>query len=145
MDSMDIAYVIAGIVLITFIYIAFPLCCLAINGEQYEKKRAKSIALWNSIICSLIVLVLILIGIDDGDYGGIVASPVTAFLFYWINCKLLTDTSKGISKETVDPKEPNREELLLLYELFYEKQKELDESSKTLENIKNIIEKVKES
>ena len=144
MDLMDIAFVIAGIMVITFIYMAFPLFCLVFKDGQYEKKMAKRIALWNSIICGLILLVLIIVVSDDWNIYEVVWSPISALLFYWINRKLLADTSKGISKETVDPKEPNREELLLLYELFYEKQKQLDESSKTLENIKNIIEKVKE-
>lgn len=158
MDSMELVYLLAGVVVTAFAYMAFPLFCLVYNDGQFEKKKAKRIALWNSIICGLIFFVATLILYKDAAAWSV--GP--ACLYYGINCALLTDKTKIDSdvanteysnfdiveypttseKKTVDPKETNREELLLLYEQFYKKQKELEKGNQTLEDIRKHIEEI---
>lgn len=69
-----------------FTYIAFPIIRLIINHGKFGKKRAKKIALWNSIIVGAIYFILTAISGSDRAW-----SPLPAMLYYGINCAILTD------------------------------------------------------
>lgn len=73
-----------GILFTALSYMAVPLLGLMLNCGRYEKTKAKKIALWNSIIVGFIYLFLTS-ALTDKVWK---ASP--AFLYYWINCSILT-------------------------------------------------------
>lgn len=73
-----------GILFTALSYMAVPLLGLMLNCGRYEKTKAKKIALWNSIIVGFIYLILTS-ALTDKVWK---ASP--AFLYYWINCSILT-------------------------------------------------------
>lgn len=73
-----------GILFTALSYMAVPLLGLMLNCGRYEKTKAKKIALWNSIIVGSIFLILTS-ALTDKVWK---ASP--AFLYYWINCSILT-------------------------------------------------------
>lgn len=75
-----------SLILTIVAYMAFPLIRLLINHGRFEKKRAKKIALWNSIVVGAFFCILTVSG-DSGSTWN--AAP--AFLYYWINCAVLTD------------------------------------------------------
>jgi hypothetical protein len=83
-----------GLFLTALTYMAFPFIYMMINiGKnegRFEKKRAKKIALWNSIIVGAIFFVLNVISENNSTW-----SPLPAMLYYWINCAILTDKTKG--------------------------------------------------
>lgn len=80
---MDFTSIILGVLLTAVIYLAFPLIKLLINDGKFPKERAHKIALWNSIILGLISCV-----VASAKYATWSAGP--AFLYYWINCAILT-------------------------------------------------------
>ena len=83
MDEL-FANLLLSLVLTVIAYMAFPLIRLLINHGRFEKKRAKKIALWNSIVVGACFCILT---IDGGSTWN--AAP--AFLYYWINSAILTD------------------------------------------------------
>ena len=78
---------ITSVFLTAAIYMAFPLIRLAINHGKFEKKRAKKIALWNSIVLGIFFFFVTAATSEEGTTW----NPAPAFLYYWINCALLTD------------------------------------------------------
>ena len=95
-----------AILLTAVAYIAFPLIRLAINHGKFEKKKAKRIALWNSVVVGAIFLVITTATSGDGT----VWSAAPACLYYWINCTLLTNKNEVINenaeiKQTTQPAE----------------------------------------
>lgn len=78
----------------TLIYMAFPTIILLINvgraGGRFEKKKAKKIALWNSIIVGAIFFILNVMSENTRAW-----TPLPAMLYYYINCAMLTDKTKG--------------------------------------------------
>ena len=85
MDEL-FASLLLSLVLTVIAYMAFPLIRLLINHGKFEKKRAKKIALWNSIVVGAFFCILTISG-DSGSTWN--AAP--AFLYYWINSAILTD------------------------------------------------------
>ena len=85
MDEL-FASLFLSLILTIVAYMAFPLIRLLINHGRFEKKRAKKIALWNSIVVGAFFCILTVSG-DSGSTWN--AAP--AFLYYWINCAVLTD------------------------------------------------------
>lgn len=82
---------ILGVLVFSFIltaaaYMAFPLIKLNRNHGKFEKKRAKKIALWNSIAVGAFFFVLTAFVEEDPTW-----SSTPAFLYYWINRAILTD------------------------------------------------------
>ena len=84
MDEL-FASLFLSLILTIVAYMAFPLIRLLINHGRFEKKRAKKIALWNSIVVGAFFCILTVSG-DSGSTWN--AAP--AFLYYWINCAILT-------------------------------------------------------
>lgn len=97
MDA-DLFYFYIGIFFAFFIqtltYMGFPFIYMMINigknDGRFEKKKAKKIALWNSIIVGSIYFILTVLSESDRTW-----SPLPAMLYYWINCAMLTDKTKG--------------------------------------------------
>ena len=85
MDEL-FASLFLSLILTIVAYMAFPLIRLLINHGRFEKKRAKKIALWNSSVVGAFFCILTVSG-DSGSTWN--AAP--AFLYYWINCAILTD------------------------------------------------------
>ena len=86
MDEL-IANLFISLLLTAIIYMAFPLIRLVINHGKFEKKRAKKIAFWNSIIVGAFFCI-VTIGTSD---GGTTWNAAPAVLYYFINRALLTD------------------------------------------------------
>lgn len=89
-----------AILLTAVAYMAFPLIRLAVNHGKFEKKKAKKIALWNSIVVGAIFLVITTAASSDGTTW----SAAPAFLYYWINCTLLTGKNI-VSNENTETKQ----------------------------------------
>ena len=77
----------ASLLITAICYMAFPLIRLAINNGKFEKKRAKKIALWNSIIVGAFFGIATIATFNGGTTWN--ASP--AVWYYFINRALLTD------------------------------------------------------
>jgi len=86
MDDL-FANLLVSLLLTAVSYMAFPLIRLAINHGKFEKKRAKRIALWNSIVVGAFFCI-VTIGTSD---GGTTWNAAPAVLYYFINKALLTD------------------------------------------------------
>ena len=80
------------ILLTAVAYMVFPIIRLIINDGKFERKRARKIALWNSIVLGLIFCILT-IAISE---SGTVWSAGPAVLYYWINRALLSKKSAKI-------------------------------------------------
>ena len=91
-----------SLILTVISYMAFPLIRLWMNHGKFEKKRAKKIALWNSIVVGAFFCILTVSG-DSGSTWN--AAP--AFLYYWINCAILTDKNASTENKSVTSKENN--------------------------------------
>lgn len=79
---------VLGILLTALAYLIFPLIYRSKNGRVCERK-AKKIALWNSIICEAIFTIgEMLIGADPTTMGSLFAQ---GFLFYFIAESMLVD------------------------------------------------------
>ena len=78
--------ILLSVILTAIAYMAFPLIRMLINHGKFERKRAKKIALWNSIIVGFVFCILTL-----SISGGRAWSAAPAFLYYCINCAILTD------------------------------------------------------
>lgn len=80
-------------ILQTFIYMAFPFIILMLNlGRnecRFERKKAKKIALWNSIIVGAFFFIL-----TTMSKGTKTWNPFPAMMYYWINSAILTDKTK---------------------------------------------------
>ena len=79
-----IGIILLSIALTAFAYMAFPVIRLIMNGEKFEAQRAKTIALWNSIVVGFIFLVA-------ATDGGRTWSGGAAILYYYINRAMLTN------------------------------------------------------
>lgn len=86
MDNLFVNLLLS-LVLTAVVYMAFPLIRLAINHGKFEKKRAKKIALWNSIVVGAFFCI-VTIGTSD---GGTTWNATPAVMYYFINRALLTD------------------------------------------------------
>ena len=93
MDEL-LASVFLNLILTIIAYMVFPLIRLWINHGKFEKKRAKKIALWNSIVVGAIFCIVTVSG-DSGSTWN--AAP--AFLYYWINCVVLTDKNAPLESK----------------------------------------------
>ncbi len=83
-------YFVVPVVLTAVVYMAFPLLRLILNKGKFESKRARRIALWNSIIVGGIFSILTTVLLDSGAHWN--AFP--AFMYYWINKVVLTNGRK---------------------------------------------------
>lgn len=86
MDDL-FANLLVSLLLTAVAYMAFPLIRLAVNHGKFEKKRAKKIALWNSIVVGAFFCI-VTIGASD---GGTTWNAAPAVMYYFINRALLTD------------------------------------------------------
>lgn len=79
---------VLAILLTALAYLIFPIIYRSKNGKVCERK-AKKIALWNSIICEAIFTIgEMLIGADPTTMGSLFAQ---GFLFYFISHSILVD------------------------------------------------------
>ena len=78
---------ILAISLTMIFYMGFPLIKLWINQGKFEKKKAKKIALWNSIIVGGCFFILSFLMYE----GGVAWSAAPAVTYYFINRAILTD------------------------------------------------------
>lgn len=88
-----------NVVLTAVVYMAFPLIKLCINHGRFQRKRARRIALWNSIVLGAFFCILTISGDSNSTWN---AAP--AFLYYWINCVILTDKTISESNSEASPK-----------------------------------------
>ena len=80
---MDIGTIILSFLLTVFCYMLVPVIFLIVNRGRFDAKRAKKIALWNSIVLGAFFLVL------SASFGSAwQAAP--AVLYYGINRWILT-------------------------------------------------------
>ena len=86
MDDMYVKLLVS-LVLTAVAYMAFPLIRLAINRGKFEKTRAHKIALWNSIVLGAFFCILT----SATSKGNVTWNAAPAFLYYGINCAILTD------------------------------------------------------
>lgn len=84
---MDFSSIILGLILTAVVYMAFPLLRLLINRGRFHKKKARRIALWNSIVLGVFFFCLTIAVSGNGTMWN--AGP--AFLYYAINSAILTD------------------------------------------------------
>jgi len=112
---------LGGILVTAIGYLAVPFVLRTSRGK-YEPQKAKKIALWNSIIVGACFC------IASADKG-VAWSAGPAFLYYWINCSILTDknaadtdtvtTGDGNTMGLFKKKLPSHEEKLsLAYRAF---------------------------
>lgn len=94
---MNWGLIFLSLLLTVVSYMAFPMIKLMINHGRFEKKRAKKIALWNSIIVGAIFCVLTF---ALSEPGGTAWNAAPAFFYYLINCVVLTD--KNAEAETAE-------------------------------------------
>lgn len=88
---------LVSIVLTAIVYMTFPLIRIAINHGRFEKKQAKRIALWNSIVVGVFFCITT-IAFSDGSTTW---NAAPALLYYWINCAVLTDKYAVESSQSV--------------------------------------------
>lgn len=89
-DLLYLLRILLALIRTAFTYMVFPLIRLLINQGRFEKKKARKIALWNSIIIGAFYFVLTALSESDRTW-----SIVPAMLYYGINCAILTDSSLG--------------------------------------------------
>lgn len=97
-----------GLLLTAFIYMAFPLAKLYVNGGRFTKNKAHKIALWNSITLGIVFYIITVATSNDGTIWN--SGP--ALIYYWINRSILTDkntTKQTLNKEKTE-KPPNRKD-----------------------------------
>ena len=86
-DGSSNDYFIVAVILTTVVYMFFPIVKIITNhGKLFESKRAKEIALWNSIVVGAIFCI-----VTSAFIGPWSAAP--AFFYYWINSAILTERS----------------------------------------------------
>ena len=73
-----------GLLVTAIVYMAIPMIMLLRNHGKFDKKKAKKIALWNSIILGAIFLII------TASMGVGAWSAAPAVLYYWINSAILT-------------------------------------------------------
>lgn len=97
-DGSSNDYFIVAVILTTVVYMFFPTIKIITNhGNLFERKRAKKIALWNSIVVGAIFCI-----VTSAFIGPWSAAP--AFFYYWINSAILTERSN----KTADDGEPDK-------------------------------------
>ena len=97
-DGSSNNYFIVAVILTTVVYMFFPIVKIITNhGKLFERKRAKKIALWNSIVVGAIFCI-----VTSAFIGPWSAAP--AFFYYWINSAILTERSN----KTADDGEPDK-------------------------------------
>lgn len=85
---MDLLKLGIAFLLTVVSYLIFPICYRHSNGRVCEKK-GKKLALWNSIVCAIIFLILgICIGLEPSSNGTMFAP---AFLYYFVSKSILID------------------------------------------------------
>ena len=94
---------LALIILTAIVYMAFPLIRLAINRGRFEKKQAKRIALWNSIVLGVFFFIAT-VAVSNGESTW---NAAPALMYYWINCALLTkkNATSNTGTEEMQPGE----------------------------------------
>ena len=104
MDEMMLNLLVS-LVLTAIIYMAFPLIRLAMNHGRFERKRARRIALWNSIILGAFFCIA-----NAALSDGTAWSATPALLYYWINCALLTNKNDetDLSSDVEQPTEAEK-------------------------------------
>ena len=95
---MDWGLLFLNFILTIVFYMAFPLVSLLVNSGRFEKKRARRIALWNSIIVGAICCVITITNSPENTTW----SGGPAFLYYFINSAILTDKSQSSKKMCED-------------------------------------------
>jgi hypothetical protein len=81
---MNFGTLLLGLLLTAIVYMAIPVIMLFRNDGKFDKKKAKKIALWNSIILGGIFLII------TASTGSGAWSAGPALLYYWINSAILT-------------------------------------------------------
>ena len=89
------------VILTAIFYMAFPIIRLWINQGKFEKKKARKIALWNSIIVGGFFFILT-VSISE---AGTTWSAAPAAIYYFINRAILTDKD---SEEDIPPVENDK-------------------------------------
>lgn len=103
MDNSQPDYFIVAVILTAVVYMFFPIIKIITNhGNLFERKRAKRIALWNSVVVGAVFCLL-----TSAFIGPWSAAP--AFIYYWINSAILTEKSKKEGSDAVQAKEDNIE------------------------------------
>ena len=103
MDNSQPDYFIVAVILTAVVYMFFPIIKIITNhGNLFERKRAKRIALWNSVVVGAVFCLL-----TSALIGPWSAAP--AFIYFWINSAILTDKSKKEGSDAVQAKEDNIE------------------------------------
>ncbi len=80
-----IVKILIGVIITGMSYMIVPLIFLAVNLGKFEKKNARKIAIWNSIIVGLIFCICTIIFNDSRTTWNV----TPAFLYYFINCAVL--------------------------------------------------------
>ncbi len=73
------------LILTAFFYMLVPVICLVTNQGRFDKRRAKKIALWNSIVVGAVFLVITAMIAPEQTW-----SALPAVFYYGINCWMLT-------------------------------------------------------
>ena len=79
--------IVLSLILTLFFYMIVPVVLMLVNHGRFDKKKAKRIALWNSIVVGAGFLVVTSL-LSEGNTAWH-AGP--AILYYWINRAILTD------------------------------------------------------
>lgn len=102
-DGSSNDYFIVAVILTTVVYMFFPIIKIITNhGKLFESKRAKEIALWNSIVVGAIFCI-----VTSAFIGPWSAAP--AFFYYWINSAILTERSDKTADDGEADKNPTQQ------------------------------------
>lgn len=92
-----IAIIIIAIHLTAICYMAFPILRLIIHRGKFERKKARRIALWNSIVLGVIFFVL------NAALFESASAPTPAIIYFWINFAILAKKKeKNVIEENVE-------------------------------------------
>ena len=80
---MDFTELFISFLITIIAYMAIPMILLLVNGKKFEQKKAKKIALWNSLILGFIFFVI-------ASDNGIAWNAAPAMIYYWINSAILS-------------------------------------------------------
>ena len=102
-DGSSNNYFIVAVILTAVVYMFFPIVKIITNhGNLFERKRAKKIALWNSIVVGAIFCMVTSVFIGPWS-----AAP--AFFYYWINSAILTERSNKTADDGETDKNPTQQ------------------------------------
>lgn len=94
--------IVVGLLLTALFYMAFPLIKLATNGKKIEKRLARKIALWNSVVVGILFLILAIATETTSTWNAI-----PAILYYCINYAIIADKNSSDKTEKESSKIPS--------------------------------------